>query len=329
MKNKIVIFIILAITVIGGAIVYFLPQKPTTITKITLATHRIPLAAPFIIAKEKGFFQKNGLDADLIYLTTGLETLNALVANKADFASAGATPYVHLSSQRDDIKIINEVTLANDFQIIARKDAGVRSLKDLQFKKIGFIKGTLTELIVVDALKKQGLSRKSYMMVEFNQPLALPNALLTKDIDAYSAWEPFILNGEKAVGSDKAVIFGSEKEFDPLSYLTMVRSSYLIDQNKKTIDRFHKSLLDAIDYMTNNSDESIAIVAQIAGMDANTLSKIWNKYDFRLSLSKNLLIDLNRQKKWFKKEDDKFDPNYKRLIDTASLKRVIPQQVEW
>ncbi len=326
--KKTIILIIIAIVIIGGIIIYSSTQQPATPTKITLATHKIPLAAPFIIAKEKGFFQKNGLDVEVVYFTTGLETLHALTENKADFASSGVTPYVQLSFQRDDVKIINQVTLSNDFQIIARKDAGINSLKDLKSKKIGFVKGTVTELVVVDALKNEGLSKENYTMVEFNQPLALPNALLSKEIDAYSAWEPFIFNGAKAVGNDNVIVFGSEKGFYPLPYLSMVRSSYLIDENKKVIDKFNKSLLEAIDYIKNNSDESINTVSTIVGMDSSVLSKTWNKYDFNLSLTRELLNKLNEQKDWFKTKDSKLDPDYRKLIDAESLKRIIPLQVE-
>jgi len=328
MKKKIIPIVILAIVIIGGIIIYSSTQQPAIPTKITLATHKIPLAAPFIIAKEKGFFQKNGMDVEVVYFTTGLETLHALTENKADFASSGGTPYVHLSFQRDDVKIINQVTLSNDFQIIARKDMGVNSLKDLKSKKIGFVKGTVTELVVVDALKNEGFSKEDYVMVGFNQPLALPNALLAKEIDAYSAWEPFIFNGTKAVGNDNVIVFGSEKGFYPLPYLSIVRSSYLIDENKKVIDKFNGSLLEAIDYINNNFNESVNTVATIVGMDPSVLSQIWNKYDFNLSLTQELLNDLNKQKNWLRTEDIKIDPDYRKLIDAESLKRIILRQVE-
>lgn len=318
----IVAVIVIVIIALSGS------NKPKELTGVSFATHKIPLAAPYIIAKEKGFFEKNGLDVKVTYFLTGLETLQALTANQVDFASTGATPYVHLSFQRDDVKIIGQVTLADDFQIIARKDAGITTPQDIKGKKIGSVKGTVTMIAIRDTLRKAGLADTDYQFVEFNQPLPLPNLLLTNEVQAYSAWEPHISNGIKALGADKVVIFGANEGLHTLPYFTMMRAGDLEKEEKLELaNKFNKAVLEAIEYIKNNREESIKTVAQVTGMEEAQLASIWNKYDFSLSLKKSLLDELNNERFWFKKDDPKVI-DYTKLIDTRSLKKVNPKAVE-
>lgn len=331
-KNiKYIIITVLTIFSVLFGLSYFKSQPNETISnqieqkeevvKLKFASHKVPLAAPYIIAKEKGFFEKNGLDVEVTYFTTGLETLHALTADQADFASTGTTPYVHFSFQRDDVNIISQVTLSNDIQILARKDK-VNELADLKGKKIGFVKGTVTKIAIINTLKEIGLTENDYELVMFNQPIALPNSILNQEIDAYAIWEPIITNGIKALGEDNSIIFGGDKGLHGLPYFTVVRQDYLIESNAETIDKFNKSLLEAVEYIQNNRDESIKTVSEIVKIDQSVIENIWDKYDFEISLKQSLLDELNYEKNWFAPEDAKIDPDYKKLINSDSLKRL-------
>lgn len=327
MKKILLSVVLLAGILIGGISLYTPPKNSENLTTLKIATHKIPLAAPFIIAKEKGLFEKNGLNAEITYFTTGLETLHALTESNVDIASSGTTPYVNLSFQRDDVKILNQVSLSNDIQILARKDTGIYSLQDLQLKKIGFVKGTITELAIIHLLDEASISKDEYTLIEFNQPIALPTALANKDIDAYCAWEPFISNGIKSLDANLVTVFGSEKGLYPLRYLSTTKSDFATQKNRKILESFNISLLEADQFIQKNPEESIAIVSKVVGMEKESLAQIWSKYDFSLSLKKELLDDLNTQKDWFKKEGAPLDPDYRKYIETDFLQKLLPHEI--
>lgn len=338
-KNiKYSIIVVLAIALVLFSLSYFKPQSNKTtlnqveqkekVVKLKFASHKVPLATPYIIAKEKGFFEKNGLDVEMIYFTTGLETLHALTANQADFASTGTTPYVHFSFQRDDVHIISQVTLSNDIQIIARKDK-VNNLTDLKGKKIGFVQGTVTKIAIINTLKEIGLTENDYELVMFNQPIALPNSILNQEIDAYAIWEPIISNGIKALGENNSTIFGDEKGLHGLPYFTVIRQDYITENNEEIIDKFNRSLVEAVNYIQNNREESIKTVSEIVKIDQLVIEKIWEKYNFEISLKKSLLDELNYEKNWFKPENPKINPDYKNLINSNSLKRISPDKTDF
>jgi ABC-type nitrate/sulfonate/bicarbonate transport system substrate-binding protein len=321
--KKTVLFSVIVLFIIGlvGAIAFYPNDKNNSenLTSITFATHKIPLAAPYIIAKEKNLFSKYGLDVEMVYLTTGLETLHALTSKNAQFASTGVTPFVHFSFQRQDVKIINQVTLADDFQLIARLDSGISNLEDLKNKKIGYVKGTVTQLAIVDTLKQVDIEPGEYELVELNQPLSLPSALQNKDLDAFCAWEPFISNTAKAIGLENVIVFGKDKGLHALPYLTMATNSFLENpSNLDIIIAFQKALIESVEYIHQNSSESISIIASVTGMDKEQLEKNWNKYTFDISLEKVLLDELELEKEWF---DSEQNINYMDLIESKYLQQ--------
>jgi NitT/TauT family transport system substrate-binding protein len=54
--------------------------------------------AKFFVAKEQGFFEREGLDVELIEFVNSADGINALNAGKLDVASFGTTaPLVHIS----------------------------------------------------------------------------------------------------------------------------------------------------------------------------------------------------------------------------------------
>ena len=60
------------------------------IFNVTIAYTSIsPQYAPFWIAKDAGFFRKNGVNAQLIYMRGGIVASQALVSNDVNFINAG------------------------------------------------------------------------------------------------------------------------------------------------------------------------------------------------------------------------------------------------
>jgi ABC-type nitrate/sulfonate/bicarbonate transport system substrate-binding protein len=60
------------------------------LANVTIAYTSIsPQYAPFWIAKEAGFFRKNGVNAQLVYMRGGVIATQALISNDVNFINAG------------------------------------------------------------------------------------------------------------------------------------------------------------------------------------------------------------------------------------------------
>src|ERR1044071_4408260 len=77
--------------------------------KIRLSTPAQPISAAVYVAAEKGYFKKEGLDVEVLELTTGKEGLSNLFSGKIEMAVAAETPLVHSSIAGDRFTILGTI----------------------------------------------------------------------------------------------------------------------------------------------------------------------------------------------------------------------------
>jgi ABC-type nitrate/sulfonate/bicarbonate transport system substrate-binding protein len=94
---------------------------------------RSTTSMPFFVAKERGFFREEGLDAELIVMQA-IQTIQATLGNSTQFASATGSA-VSAAVQGAEIKVIFAVTDRPSFDLIAQPN--ITSVQQLRGKKIG------------------------------------------------------------------------------------------------------------------------------------------------------------------------------------------------
>ncbi|MBA8821090.1 sulfonate ABC transporter substrate-binding protein [Ochrobactrum sp. P6BS-III] len=107
--------------------------------------------------------------------------------------------------------------------IVAKKDAGITSIKDLAGKKVAVNRGGTGEYLLMRGLEKNGVDPKSVERVYLSPSDSGPS-FVQGHVDAWATWDPFVAIAEKsyggqviadgaAIGSDNAVVLVSSREF--------------------------------------------------------------------------------------------------------------------
>jgi sulfonate transport system substrate-binding protein len=107
--------------------------------------------------------------------------------------------------------------------IVAKKDAGITSIKDLAGKKVAVNRGGTGEYLLMQGLEKNGVDPKSVERVYLSPSDSGPS-FVQGHVDAWATWDPFVAIAEKsyggqviadgaAIGSDNAVVLVSSREF--------------------------------------------------------------------------------------------------------------------
>lgn len=319
MNKKISILVAIIIVVLVGVVVVVNKQKssvnPLERKIITIADTRAISTALLPIAVEKKFFDKYGLDVKLLPVQTGDEALKAVVGKSADIALAAVTPYAFLAIDKPEMKIFVTVAESHDDQIVARKDKNISKPSDLKGKKVGYAKTTVSELGLEKFLQINGLKKEDVQWVNL-KPLAMPAALLSGDIDAYSAWEPHLANGIKMLG-DMAIIF-DEPQNTYTWQMNLIADESYINSNKDTLEKLVKALIETEKFVSENKETAVDITANHVNIPADTLNNIWSKFEFKVNLRSDLVDIIRENLSWAndrrETRSDKL-PNHESLID--------------
>lgn len=282
--------VIIVIAILG----IILSQKKSTNFSITVADPKAVGWAPFFVAMDKGFFIENGINVNDVAVQTGDESMKALISNSADIALAGIIPYSFVALDNENIKIISQAAYNSDNQIIAKKSAGISKPEDLKDKNIGYAKTTASDIGIQQFLENWGIKKEDVNLINL-KPLAMPGALAAGQIDAYSVWEPAIINGRKLLG-DEAIIFDDAKSTYTWHSAIMAHKDY-IEKHKVELKKFIAAWKKAEEYIKVNPDESISITAKYTNIPAEFLKQVWSKYEFYIGL-KDVETILNTDLKW-------------------------------
>ena len=148
---------------------------------------RIGLAArsttsmPFFVARERGFFREEGLEAELIVMQA-IQTIQAMLGKSTQFASATGTA-VSSAVSGADVRVILAVTDRPSFDLIVQPN--ITGVQQLRGKKIGTGGvGSLAEILARRVLMANGVRPEEVTILATGPSHLTYLALKAKVIDA-------------------------------------------------------------------------------------------------------------------------------------------------
>lgn len=122
------------------ALCILLPQsaRGEGLKKVTFLPQWFPQAqfAGYYVAKEKGLYEKHGLDVTILRGGPNRPVAKALSAGGADFATMFLTSGIHLRSEGVKVVNIAQVVQRSGLIIVAKKSSGINKPEDLNGRKV-------------------------------------------------------------------------------------------------------------------------------------------------------------------------------------------------
>lgn len=284
MKKRIIFIIICLIIIIISLITYkkFNNEDNKNLTKVRLAevTHSA-FYAPLYVALEKGYFEENGLDVELI-LTSGADKVSAAVLSndvEIGFAGAESAVYVYTGGEKDYLQVFSGLTKRDGQFIVGRSENKNFTLEDLKGKEVLVgRKGGMPALSFLTALKNNGINPKDVNLNYSIEFAALSGSFIGGVGDYVNLFEPnaTLLENEE-YGSTVASIGLLAGE---VPYTTFYARKSYIKNNEDTIKAFNDSINKALKFTYDNDASTIAkaILPQFPDTSLNDLSTIINRY---------------------------------------------------
>ncbi len=212
-------------------------------------------------ARQKGFFQKEGLQVSLVYIRGGLD-IKTLLTNDADFAM-GSTTAVTAFVAGAPLRVVLSYNAHVDQGLYAQPR--YRRIADLRGQPIGSLNpGGLVDTMVRRILVKNGLQpeRDVNILAMGGTPERFA-ALKAGAIAATMLSAPFNFLADKEGFSKLAVT----RDYVDVPGTAVVVSAEKIKKQPGTIKRFLRGSLRAMRYIRANRAETIQLLAREFAMD--------------------------------------------------------------
>lgn len=216
---------------------------------------------PLFLAKEKGFFEKNGIDVELSIIEGLGERKAALAGGKVDGMATALDVQVTFAGAGIPVQI---VWLFDDSYggdgILVKND--INSVEDLKGKKMAFEVGSTSQMLALTALAQGGLTEKDVTVVQMSAGDA-GAAFAAGQVDAAVTWEPWLTKGAQANGK----VLLTTKDLPGIIIDTVSFNEKVIKNRPEDMKAFVKSMGEAMDYWKENEKDANEIMAKGLNID--------------------------------------------------------------
>ena len=266
-------------------------------TKIRAAYVPVATWLPLWVAKDKGVFERNGLDVSLTSFPI-LALLPPTVGKQFDLAPTTAPDL--LNAVASGLKLVAvaggtvETSANQSYQVMVRPDSGIASPKDLNGKRIG-TSAIASVMHVADLhwLKANGADPGSIVPVEVPFT-SMMDQLKAGRVDAVEALQPFVgqmlAAGYKSLG-DPLLAVG-----DPVLFPFWMAETGWANANRAVIKKWIASLEEALGMIKSDDAMAREVLAKYTNLPAAVVARIpYPAYQFsikpeQLAVWKNVLV---------------------------------------
>lgn len=223
---------------------------------------------PLAVAEREGFFDEAGLNIKLHKFYSANDRDAAFQSGNVDGVIIDYTGAILQKAGGIDLRLTSKCDAP--FYIVAGKNTGVDSLRQLKGKKIAVSRNTVIDYCMDRALFSVGLKDSDVEKVEINK-IPLRFEMLRNDkIDATGLPNPFAFLAEKE--GDKILTSNSELEF---SITGIVFSKKAIDSKTELIRKMYSTYNMGVNYLHSHSVNDIKdILINDMGFNENIVSKV-------------------------------------------------------
>lgn len=239
------------------------------LTKIRVAYHpNMGGASAIITGIKQGYFKEYGLDIELVKFTSGPSEIAAMIAGDIQIGYIGFGAHTLAVEGKVDIIATDGIAVPEGIRV--RKDSGIKTVNDLKGKSIATQLGTSGEATITQVIAGSGLEKKDIKILNMEIAVAVA-AFMANKIDAISVWPPYTIEIDKRMKDDIIVLKGNNVEEQVDSTASWIVTPKYLKNNRSVVINFVKGLYKAMDYRNENIDEVIGYVAELVGIDKETV----------------------------------------------------------
>jgi NitT/TauT family transport system substrate-binding protein len=236
-----------------------------------------PSNTPIWVADQKGFFKKNGLNAEVIAISASTIVIQALLTGEVDFIIApSATLVTSRLAGADTVMVSTNLPLFIDHIVSLSDIASVEQLKG----KIGGVNrlGTTSDMTLRLALRRFGIDpeKDTKIIATGENPQRL--AALSRNITQFTLLgEPLVREAEK-MGFRDLIDIGTLKI--PYHVNAVVTREKTVKERRPFVLKVVRAFTEALHFIKTNKEETKALIAKnLKTNDPEGLERAYRAYN--------------------------------------------------
>jgi ABC-type nitrate/sulfonate/bicarbonate transport system substrate-binding protein len=269
MKKIVIGFIAIVLLALG--VYYFAFSRSTLTSRMSQSQEKVVVRLGWLgsaqfggmyVAKEKGFYQEEGLDVDLKEYENGLNNVDQVVSNSATFSITAPIEILIARQSGKPVKAVATIYQISPLAFMSLKTAGITSPSDLKGKVLGIKGGTpQTRLKYLALLEKAGLTEKDVTFKNLDYSTSEVSDILegrADIIDVYRTNQPYELE-QKGIAYNLLLpeVYGVTGYGD-----TIITTDSIIKTKPSVVKGFVTATAKGWEYATVHPEEALQIIAK-------------------------------------------------------------------
>jgi ABC-type nitrate/sulfonate/bicarbonate transport system substrate-binding protein len=277
---------------------------------------------PLQIAKAKGFFTAEGVDAEVTVFTTGATATEAFRAGRGDFISAGDLPSAAMWKTGNVIGVAPSSSDTEIFGIVGKKD--INSPRDLRGRKVATRMGSTGEFLLYRYLASGGLSPSDANIIDLAPP-EMVLAMTHGDIDAFAWLAPFTT---RAINTGTNVKLITSAKDLANNRIVLSASKSFIDRQPDMVRKVLRASHRAAEFVRTNPEEATRIWADAVQGDVKQSLPVVRLINYDMTFNNAFVDDLNELAKFMVQKGALKEPiNWSKEMNTNFLRDIDPKLV--
>ena len=237
------------------------------------------LNSPFWVMNDAGFLKQEGLDMELVYITSSPTVARATLAGDIVLSGANSQVIVDAGLNGADLVAMGAITNVVAFYVMAAPE--IKTVADLKGKLVGVTRfGASTDFGMRMLLSKYGLEpAKDVPFIQIGGMPELAAALSKKTVFAAPMSQPMVYLAQQA---GMRMIANLAKEDIPFMHIGLTTSKKWVREHRPQAKAFIRAYGRALHFMHSRKEETRAIFAKYTKIKDQAMldGSIQYGYDF-------------------------------------------------
>ena len=210
-------------------------------------------------AKERGFYRKHGLDAEIIAIRPPL-TIGAVQAGEIDYAF-GASTILRGSISGAPVKLVSMALRTSFHTLVARPQ--IKSIADLKGKTVAVTIGAADDFVARHLLRRAGIDPREVNFVNMGGSDTRFPAMHVGKIDATPLSLPFFVIAQR----QGFTLLGSAADVIDMATVGIGTSIRKIHQEREQVKKMVRAQLDTLRWIENQKAEVVPFLQKFFDLD--------------------------------------------------------------